>query len=76
MNETKNLSYAALEEALLNIQGELLQANRRLCLTPTKLLLLVHLCNLKPALKILRGAGWHHKHTARWRYLVRRGARK
>ena len=74
MNETKNLSYAALEEALLNIPGELLQANRRLCLTPTKLL--VHLCNLKLALKVLRGAGWHHKHTARWRYLVKRGARR
>ncbi len=28
------------------------------------------------AQKVLRGHGWHYKNTPRWRYLVRRGARK
>jgi len=69
MNAPKNLSYDALEEALNEMMG-----NVAASLTPTKLL--VHPSLYRIALKVLRGAGWHHKHTARWRYLVRRGARK
>jgi hypothetical protein len=36
----------------------------------------IHPSLYRVALKVLRGPGWHYKNTARWRYLVKRGARK
>ena len=67
-----NLSYAALEHTLNQLMDSYYLQN--LSLRPTKLIVRPELYRL--ALKVLRGPGWHYKHTARWRYLVRRGARK
>lgn len=99
MNETKNLSYAALEEVMQQLMdnAKVLSAygplTRDLIQSGTGVVqfsvindpktwsfephyIHIHSNNFWLAAKILRGAGWHHKHTARWRYLVRRGARK
>lgn len=71
MSEPKSLSYAALREMLDNLT---IAVGPFLHLKPTRVL--VHPSRYKLALKVLRGSRWHHKHTARWHYLVRRGARK
>ena len=68
MRKLKNLSYAALEDCLNQVW------DNAYFVTPTRIYVWPE--HVKLALKVLRGVGWHHNHTARWRYLVRRGARK
>jgi hypothetical protein len=38
--------------------------------------LYIHPNDYRLGMEVLRGAGWHYKNTARWRYLVKRGARR
>ena len=68
-----DLSQAALEDTIAVIHKMCNKDDWYIATTPTRLH--IHPCNYKMAIKILRGKV-HHTQTKRWKYLVKRGARK